>query len=118
MKPHITSDLENFDYETALVIVAQWCQPTLDISINSVGKELDKLATASLSHLLELHPNHPIFTKIRSDQPDLNNVTSNHWNPKDCHQILSSVNHILYVVEGYTGNTGDYYNPDNSYINK
>merc|ERR1719495_999421 len=129
MKPKITSDLESLDYETALVIVAQWCQPALDISINSVGKELDKLATASLSHLLELHPNHPIFIKIQSDQADLthvsltnlpalNNVTSNHWNPKDCHQILNSVNHILYVVEGYTGNTGDYYNPENSYINK
>jgi len=129
MKPKITSDLEHLDYETALLIVAQWCQPALDISLNTVAKELDKLATASLSHLLEIYPNHPIFCKIRSDQADLatvsltqlpvlNNVTSNLWNPKDCHQIFSSVNHILYVVEGFTGNTGDYYNPDNSYINK
>ena len=48
-------------------MVAQWCQPVLDNSNKSVAKQLDKLAVASLSHLLELYPNHPIFTQIRSD---------------------------------------------------
>jgi len=130
LKPKIISYLEeDLNYEAALVIVAQWCQPVLDISSMSVAKQLDKLATSSLAHLLELFPKHPIFTKICSDQsdstkviltklPDLPSLTNNLWSPQECHEIMSSVNHILYTVEGFTGNSGDYYNSDNSYINK
>jgi len=129
LKPKIISELESLSYESVLVMIAQWCQPAQDISINFVADQLDKLATASLSHLLDIYPNHPIFSKIRSDQansgtvsltklPTLPPITSNLWNPKECHEILSSVNHVLYVIEGFTGNTGDYYNPENSYVNK
>ena len=133
LKPKLTSYSEDDltpSYEAAPVMVVQWCQPVLENSNKSVAKQLDKLAIASLSHLLELYPNHPIFTKIRSEQSDRTNVsltqlpelatrlTSNLWSSQDCHQIMSSANHVLYTVEGFMGNSGDYYNSDNSYINR
>ena len=31
---------------------------------------------------------------------------------------MSSTNYVLYTVEGFMGNSGDYYNSDNSYINR
>ena len=70
LKPKLTSYSEDDltpSYEAAPVMVVQWCQPVLENSNKSVAKQLDKLAVASLSHLLELYPNHPIFTQIRSD---------------------------------------------------
>jgi len=133
LKPQFLSYLDDdpgLTYEAALVMVAQWSQPALDISNNSVGKQMDKLATGTLAHLLELYPSHPIFTKIRTDQADSTKVSltklpdlpsqlhCNLWTPQECRQILSSANHVLYTVEGFTGNSDDYYNPDNSYINK
>jgi len=133
LRPRFSSYAEDdlsLSYEDALVMVAQWCQPALDISTKSVANQLDKLAIASLSHLLDQYPNHPIFAKIRSDQSDRTNVnltqlpelptrlTSNLWSSQECHLVMSSVNHVLYTVEGFMGNSGDYYNSDNSYINR
>jgi len=133
LKPKILSYLETdtaLSYESALVFVAQWSQPALDLSTNSISKQLDKLAIDTLSNLLEQNPSHPIFTKIRTDQKDMStvcltklpdlpsNLQQNMWSSHETRQILASVNHVLYSVEGFTGNSEDYYNPNNSYINK
>jgi len=123
-------DDEALSYEAALVMVAQWSQPALDISTRSVAKQLDKVATSILAQLLDSNPQHTIFTKIRADQeehcqvnltklPSLpGKLNENCWNPQECRQILGSANHVMYAQEGFSGNSQDYYNPDNSYINR
>ena len=118
-------------YETILITIAQWSQPTLDISTRDISRQLDSLASRVLSQLRQSCPAHPIFTRIREQQemrneasidlsklPDFNeNLSENAWSPQECKEILKSANHVLYSVEGFTGNNEDYYNPENSYIN-
>ena len=118
-------------YETVLVMVAQWCQPSANISCQSVSDQLDQLASKILTHLHQTNPKHPIFAKIKEDQEEkdvvdicwtqLPNIPGhlhdNVWTPPETKEILLSTNHILYNVEGFSGNREDYYNPNNSYIN-
>ena len=50
------------------MIVAQWYQHVLDMNVAK------QLATSLLAHLLELYPDHKIFTNIHSDQSNSTNV--------------------------------------------
>ena len=118
-------------YEDILVTIAQWSQPTLDISSREISSQLDCLASRILSDLRQTSPGHPIFTRIREDEQirseasvDLSklphftgNLTENVWSSKDCKEILKSANNVLYGVDGFVGDHDDYYNADNSYIN-
>ena len=118
-------------YEDILVTIAQWSQPTLDISSRAVCGQLDSLASRVLSHLQTSVPRHPIFLKMREEQelrtdaslqlsrlPNFaGNLTENVWSSQDSKDILKSANNVLYGVEGFAGNNDDYYNADNSYIN-
>ena len=118
-------------YETILITIAQWSQPTLDISTRDISRQLDSLASRVLSQLRQSCPAHPIFNKIRQQQemrneasidlsklPDFNeNLSENAWSSQESKEILKSANHVLYSVDGFTGNNEDYYNPENSYIN-
>jgi len=131
IKPECSAYLEDgnsLTYEAALVLVSQWCQPSINVPKQGVSNQLDHLASSTLAHLLENHPEHPIFSMIRTEQEDRSKVnllklpklpksiTSNIWNSKDSRLILDSANHILFTIEGFTGNSDDYYNADNSFI--
>ena len=118
-------------YQDILITIAQWSQPTLDISTRDISGELDLLASRILSDLEQSSPGHPIFRKIREEQeirneasvdlsklPNFNgNLAENVWSSQDSKEILKSANNVLYDVEGFVGNHDDYYNADNSYIN-
>ena len=118
-------------YQDILITIAQWSQPTLDISSRDISRELDLLASRILSDLRQSSPGHPIFSKIREEQeirteasadlsklPNFNgNLTENVWSSQDSKEILKSANNVLYDEEGFVGNHDDYYNADNSYIN-
>ena len=120
------------DYETVLVMVAAWSQPEADISVTSMTSELDSLASRVLAHLHTVQPKHKIFKAVRLEQeareeadvnwgqiPTLEKVQSeNLWSSQESKEILAATNHILYTVDGFAGNKEDYYNPDNSFINK
>jgi len=118
-------------YEDILITIAQWSQPTLDISTHVISSQLDSLASRLLADLQLSSPRHPIFTAMREEQemggearldlfklPNFNgNLTENAWSSQDSKEILKSANNLLYGVEGYVGNNDDYYNADNSYVN-
>ena len=88
------------------------------------------MASKILSHLHQANPKHPIFVKIKEDQEEKDvidicwtqlpnipeNLKENSWSPPETKEILLSTNHVLYNVEGFSGNREDYYNPNNSYI--
>ena len=118
------------DYETVLVMVAAWSQPKADISVTSMTSELDSLASRVLAHLHTVQPKHKIFKAVRLEQEareeaDVNwgqiptlEKCENLWNSQESKEILAATNHILYTVDGFAGNKEDYYNPENSFINK
>ena len=56
--------------EEALVVVAQWCQPTLDIQAGEVAASLDILAVKVLEQLLPDHPKLAVFRHIARQQGD------------------------------------------------
>ena len=120
------------NYETVLVMVAAWSQPEADISVTSMTSELDSLASRVLAHLHTVQPKHKIFEAVRLEQeareeadvnwgqiPSLERPQSeNMWSSQESKEILAATNHILYTVDGFAGNKEDYYNPNNSFINK
>ena len=130
---------QQLTYEEILIKIAEWCQPELCLSEETVGKKIDDLSISILSHLLELHPNHSIFSLIREEQqqeqsyvessrvvltklPKFKNDKRRRdndslWSPQECRQIFFSANHVLYSVEEFMGNSEDYYNANNSFIN-
>lgn len=119
---------ESFKWEEGLVLVAQWCQPCMDIQAEDVGVKLDRLAERVLGHLLPSHPGLAIFARIREQQKEQANIDltrlpclvelkDSAWPPPECNILLQATNHILFQQEELSGNSDDYYNPSNSYIN-
>ena len=118
------------DYEMVLVKVAAWSQPEDDISLTSVTSELDNLASRVLAHLHTVQPKHKIFEAVRAEQEareeanvDWSRIPGLEkgqglWSSQESKDILAATNHIFYTVDGFAGNKEDYYNPNNSFINK
>ena len=119
---------ESLKWEEGLVLVAQWCQPCKDIQAEDVAAKLNCLAERVLEHLLTSHPDLAIFVRIREQQkeqanieptklPYLGELKDSAWPPGECKILLDATNQILYQQEEFSGNSDDYYNPNNSYIN-
>lgn len=115
--------------ETAMIKIAQWCQPTEEITENDTIDQFDKFAVDILQDLFMKYPDHPIFKAIReqnetntSNSTQLPNIpqpmTQSLWSPVDCRHILEAANHHLYQVVQLSGNRENYYSGDNSFINK
>ncbi|KAL3856330.1 hypothetical protein ACJMK2_011099 [Sinanodonta woodiana] len=49
--------------EAGAVIIAQWCQPTENITENGIADQLDSIAAEVKSLLREREPSHPIFSR-------------------------------------------------------
>ena len=112
-----------------MVLVAQWCQPCQDVQAEDIAAKLNHLAERVLEHLLPSHPDLSIFKKIREQQkeqvhivptqlPSLGELRESAWPSEECRLLLTATNHIMYQQEEFSGNSDDYYNPNNSYINK
>jgi len=119
---------ESLKWEEGLVLVAQWCQPCKDIQAEEVGAKLNRLAERVLEHLVSSHPDLAIFDRIREQQkeqasidltklPCLGELKDSAWPPGECKLLLDATNQIFYQQEEFSGNSDDYYNPNNSYIN-
>jgi len=83
---------EQIDLEHAAFLLARVGYPDLDIA--PFQKELEGLA-ARIRERLPLPPPNP------SGRP-----------------IVEAINQVLFVEEGFHGNVEDYYDPDNSYLNR
>ncbi|CAH1801531.1 unnamed protein product [Owenia fusiformis] len=99
--------------ETGAVLIAQWCQPTLDITHNSIADKLDTIVGQVRKHLSTINENHPALK-----QPIPEDFEESLWPGDVSRQVLDSLNHILYDVLHFHGNVEHYYIPSNSYINK
>ena len=120
----------SLSYEEVMVAIAQWTQPTLHITTQTIAQSLDTISRKVLDQLLMTNPNHSIFTQIKQEQskqevvnltqlPQIeHSLTESLWSPAECKEILLCANHVLYNIEGFSGNKEDYYNPDNSMINR
>jgi F-box protein 21 len=86
-----------------MILIAQWCQPVANIQEESIKQALDQLA----ARIREQLPSGLLQADGRAAAADVSS----------CRKILDTAN-AVFQLEGYVGNTEDYYAPQNSYINR
>ena len=129
------------DYYRGLVHFSQWFQPLSRICIASVKFDVDRIAISTVKHLYTKYPKHPLFRS--ENQPSSSNTCKTKcdtidpesfhnylftesvlsesetiFENNDAFKILDSLNYIMFEEERFRGNTSNYYNPNNSYIDK
>ncbi|KAK4876142.1 hypothetical protein RN001_012564 [Aquatica leii] len=106
--------------EKGATLIAQWCQPTLDIKWSNISSQLDELATQVRLTLLSKNPNHPLH-KVSIETLEkwkCQNLEDNHWNVFECQELIHCLTVVLYNQYEFKGNNSAYYMPENSYINE
>lgn len=86
---------ENGILEEAIFLLAMFEYPETDM--DDYKRELDKMANDIESRLLNINSNHRKLETL---------------------DMLNTVNNYLFFEKGFKGNTENYYEPENSYLNK
>ncbi|HEY5593538.1 MAG TPA: transglutaminase-like domain-containing protein [Nitrospiria bacterium] len=79
----------DLDLEEGALLIAQFCYP--DLNSTDCRNELDRLSDEIAVRL------------VRKTRPE---------------EIIRQINRYLFLEQGYHGNTRNYYDPDNSYLNR
>lgn len=87
--------LEDDILEEAAFLLSSFAYP--DVNMNKYKKDIDNMAAQIESSML----------KINIDSKRLETL-----------DILNSINNFLFFEKGFSGNAENYYDPDNSYLNK
>lgn len=101
--------------ETGAVMIAQWCQPTENIVENEIADQLDDIAEEVKNCLAEREPTHPLVLVTEITNQD---IMENLWTCEQCQGVLEALNSVLFVKHKFCGNRMDYYNQNNSFIDK
>lgn len=106
--------------ERGAVLIAQWCQPTINVTLRDTASHLDDIADIVKGVLFQSYPNHPLFSTPVEVQNHwkTHNLSRNQWNVPDCRVIMDIMAMVLYKHLGFHGNNEMYYVPENSYINE
>ena len=96
-------------------------QPLESVSIDRVRCDVAHIAMAVLEKLKTKDPNHPIFA-MEDDEKLLKHdvlLTEDRFGGgKHSIAILDALNEAFFQDMGFRGNTANYYNPANSFIDK
>ncbi|XP_069115061.1 F-box only protein 21-like [Argopecten irradians] len=93
--------------ETGAILLSQWCQPTDNIIENNVYDLLDHLAAQVISKSPE-----GIASYFKEGKPEKD------WSCEQKRTLLENLNSVLYQDKKLQGNTDQYYDEQNSYIEK
>ncbi|KAJ9575100.1 hypothetical protein L9F63_007761, partial [Diploptera punctata] len=113
-------DLEDQLLEKGAVLVAQWCQPMVDVNYKDIAAQLDEIAHKVRTQLYLDHFRHPLFTvpeEVLSIWRN-KNIDDNQWRPTDSQQVLASICKVVFEEMGFHGNNEMYYSAEHSLINK
>lgn len=105
--------------ERGAVLVAQWCQPAQDITVEKISNEFDSIANAVKTLLQTINDKHPLLsaTEDEINYWRTHNIDDNQWKANDCLQILECMGTVLFKNMGFHGNNEMYFMPENSFIN-
>ena len=98
-------------YEKVLIVIAQWCQPHLQVDPEKIRQSFDDMAEATFQRLKDLNAVDANTIKSLADFKVVKKDSSL------SRTVFDAANRYL-DAEGFTGNTDDYYSPENSYINR
>ncbi|XP_077996459.1 F-box only protein 21-like [Glandiceps talaboti] len=96
--------------EKGAILLAQWCQTSLDIKEENIHRQIDHLAELVLVAIGNRYPDHPLCNKHVPCQVELKAIQTK--------EVIQCLNTVLFFQEGYSGNEQDYYDKLNSYIDK
>jgi len=88
-RDYAARDEADLDLEEGAILIAQFCYP--DLNSADCRNELDRLSEEIAVRL------------VRKDRPE---------------EIIRQINRFLFLEQGYHGNTRNYYDPDNSCLNR
>jgi len=88
-RDYAARDEADLDLEEGAILIAQFCYP--DLNSADCRNELDRLSEEIAIRL------------VRKDRPE---------------EIIRQINRFLFLEQGYHGNTRNYYDPDNSCLNR
>jgi hypothetical protein len=93
-------------YEKCLTVVAQWFQPRECVDYRQVRCWLDAAADEAVTHLskTEVLPSHRLAARD--------------WTKDEACKVIDAVSHVLFVARGLRGNTTEYYDVKNSFVDK
>jgi F-box protein 21 len=134
---------DEIELEKGAILLSQWQQSPLRVSADSVYAQLDSMATrvkelltkssVSQSHcnsneqtpaLEERHTTYDHAAKVLRQSGDSQSANRSITSAIDCgHQfnadlVLRTLNKVMFEEWQFVGNTRDYYNPNNSYIDE
>lgn len=106
--------------ERGAVLIAQWCQPHINVTLDDISRRLDDIADLVRSILFNTYPNHPLFSTPAelTNQWKYRNLSRNQWCNTESRQVMDIMGVVLYKQLGFHGNNEMYYIPENSYINE
>ncbi|XP_046680306.1 F-box only protein 21-like isoform X1 [Homalodisca vitripennis] len=107
--------------ERGAVIVAQWSQPTVEITDESIGSQLNAIADDVKKQLLSEYGEKHAALCVPHEESlywRTHNIPDNYYTPYVSRQVIQAVSHVLFKEMGFNGNSEMYYSNENSYINK
>jgi regulator of sirC expression with transglutaminase-like and TPR domain len=96
--------------------VRNWHRKALQEEVQRRDEDLD-LARAALLIACEEHPDLEVSSYLRKLDAMAGRIESMLKPDPDCFEIIGTINHYLFNELQFAGNTQDYYNADNSYLN-
>ncbi|XP_061197730.1 F-box only protein 21-like [Saccostrea echinata] len=104
-KAHLQQPPDEQKLEIGATIISQWFQPTDDVTENSIIDRLDDIAERVKQNLPE-----NLASLYSEGVPTLST--------KQERVVLETMNHVIYTEMGFHGNEENYYDENNSFINK
>jgi regulator of sirC expression with transglutaminase-like and TPR domain len=118
----VTTAPVRFDFGSIQIRMSEWVSGLRGDFAQLVADELDEhqiaLARAALTIARMEYPN--LDPEKYLDQLDWLAARVDHMLPElpETQQVIAALNYVLFQEEGFTGNTEDYYDPRNSFLNE
>nr|XP_060641457.1 F-box only protein 21 isoform X1 [Anolis sagrei ordinatus] len=109
LKAYLQHPAEEQSFLEGAVLVDQYCNPLLDICLETVQAQVDDIAAKVRKYLKSKNTRHPSVTSKAGEALVISQVELQR-------QVLDAMNYVLYEQLKYKGNEVDYYNSLNSYI--
>jgi len=115
-------EMKDQDLYQGLIMIAQWFQPLEFISLDRVKCDVMTIAKGTLEKLKVTNSSHPIFQLNQNNEEEIfvkSNIQEDRFGGgKNSIDILDALNDFMFTDSGFRGNTANYYNPSNSFIDK
>lgn len=98
------------------VLISQWGQVEQEklVTLSEVKAALDSIAQRVIQVIADKHRNQKILKRNEMGEMEVDT----NGNPELEKKVLICINDVLYREMGFCGNVEDYYNHDNSFIDK